>query len=387
MPALNPFEFGRELTADELVDREDELAELVSVLTNARKYFLIGPRRFGKTSLLAAATERAERKKARVLRYNAELFPTLDQLAARIVADAASILSGTTEKIGKAAAGFFKALKPEIAFNPSDGTWSAALGISTPAANTVPVLAEALEGLERAARSRDHPTALILDEFQRIVSPGGVEAEHQIRGVIQQHKSVAYAFAGSETGMLAAMTGEPNRPFYRLGTRRFLGAIPRGPFRASLRQGLALVSAVSEAGIEAILDVAEDVPYNVQLLAHACWDRCREQGKGAKLTPELVRTAQEEMAARSDPLFTHLWTSLTSPQQRALLAVVHEQGQGLTSGAVMKRYDLTASGMQKAVQGLKQRGIAREELQAGTTRLRLEDPLFGTWVRETVPAR
>lgn len=322
-----------------------------------------------------------------MLRYNVELFPTLDQLAARIVADAAESLSGTAEKIGKAAAVFFKALRPQIALNPADGTWSATLGLSSPAANPLPILTEALEGLERVARSRDRPTALILDEFQRIVGPGGLEAEHQIRGVIQQHKSVAYAFAGSETSLLAAMTGEANRPFYRLGTRRFLGAIPRGPFRASLRQGLAPVGTVSAEGIEAILDVAEDVPYNVQLLAHACWDRCREQGKGAKLTPELVRMAQGEMAARNDPLYTHLWTSLTSPQQRGLLAVVREQGQGLTSGVVTKRYELTASGMQKAVQGLKQRGIVREELQGGRARLRLEDPLFGTWVRQTVPAR
>ncbi len=47
MAPRNPFEFGRELSLDELVDREEELAQLAGVLTGAGKCFLIGPRRYG----------------------------------------------------------------------------------------------------------------------------------------------------------------------------------------------------------------------------------------------------------------------------------------------------------------------------------------------------
>lgn len=383
-PLPNPFEFGRELTADELVDRDDELAELVAVLTGARKHFLIGPRRFGKTSLLGAAATRARARRATVLRYNLEYFPTLEHFAARVVGDTAASLSGPAEKIGKAAAGFFKALKPEISFNPSDGTWAARLGVSSPS-NPVPLVAEALDGLERAARTRKQATALILDEFQRVVLVGGVDAERQLRAAIQRHASVGYAFAGSETRLLAAMTGEANRPFYRLGTRRFLGPIPREPFRVFLRQGLSSVAKVTDEGVEAILDLADDVPYNVQLLAHACWELGRERGKSMPVTPEVVAAAQEEMARRNDPLYTQIWTSLTSPQQRALLAALREQGRGLTSGAVTVRYGLAASTMQRAVQALTQRGILRDELKVGTSRLKLEDPLFGAWLTSVIP--
>ena len=55
-----PFEFGRELSGSELVDREDELAMVVRTMQEGGRLFLIGPRRYGKTSILRAATETAE---------------------------------------------------------------------------------------------------------------------------------------------------------------------------------------------------------------------------------------------------------------------------------------------------------------------------------------
>jgi hypothetical protein len=186
----DPFEFGRELSLDELVDRETELRELQDVLTTAGKLFLIGPRRFGKTSVLAGGAELARRDaKALVLRYNVEAFPSLGQLATRIVRDVAAAATGPVERIATQIQRVFKSLKPEITYQPADGSWSASLGVS-PGDPAVPVLAEALEGLERAARARDRPTAIVLDEFQNAVERGGPHAEAELRAVVQQHRHV-----------------------------------------------------------------------------------------------------------------------------------------------------------------------------------------------------
>jgi len=40
----NPFQFGRELGADELVDRGEEIAEVVATIGQGGKLFLVGPR-------------------------------------------------------------------------------------------------------------------------------------------------------------------------------------------------------------------------------------------------------------------------------------------------------------------------------------------------------
>ena len=86
-PALhNPFEFGGELKASSLVDREQELDQVVRTIENGGKLFLIGPRRYGKTSILAAAEEKLAGSKVAILRFDAEVYESLGHLAAAGVA-------------------------------------------------------------------------------------------------------------------------------------------------------------------------------------------------------------------------------------------------------------------------------------------------------------
>lgn len=84
------------------MDREEEVGAAGASMLGAGKLFLIGPRRHGKTSILRVATDQVRREGAAVLRYDAEAFPTLEQLAARLLADSATLLTGTVEKAGKA---------------------------------------------------------------------------------------------------------------------------------------------------------------------------------------------------------------------------------------------------------------------------------------------
>ena len=72
LPALhNPFEFGGELKASSLIDREQELDLVIRTIENGGKLFLIGPRRYGITSILAAAEEKLTSSKVAVLRFDA----------------------------------------------------------------------------------------------------------------------------------------------------------------------------------------------------------------------------------------------------------------------------------------------------------------------------
>ena len=72
MARRNPFEYGRELSRHELVDRRDEIRDIEATIRNRGKLFLIGPRRFGKTSLLAVSSEEAGDTGAIVIRQDAE---------------------------------------------------------------------------------------------------------------------------------------------------------------------------------------------------------------------------------------------------------------------------------------------------------------------------
>ena len=139
----NPFEFGRTLSPEELVDRQEEVAAVLAALLRPAKLFLIGPRRHGKTSILRAASDRAGASGAVVLRYDAEAFPTITQLAERLLADAVRRLSPTIEKAGGVLREFFSRLRPQVSVDPQSGGWSVTL-TAADARSPVPLLVDVL---------------------------------------------------------------------------------------------------------------------------------------------------------------------------------------------------------------------------------------------------
>ncbi len=385
----NPFEFGRELGTDELVDRQEEVAAVIDTIRLSAKLFLVGPRRYGKTSILKAAEDRLTGKNAVILRFDAESFPSLDLLVAALIAAAAMSLKGKVERVGEQIAKFFSKLRPELSFSITQDAWNAKLGVNV-AANSqehVGLLIEALNGLESLASEQPKARAvgLIIDEFQRLIEIGGPQAESQIRAAIQRHKHVGYVFAGSKTRMMTDMTMDATRPFYRLGTIRFIGPVPRADFEKFLtgnfrRSGFEVED---PSAITLILDLAADVPYNVQLLAHTCWDQLRSNSTApaAALTTEVVTRSMLLIVRQYDPFYTQIWAGLTAIQQKTLLAIINEQGARLQSQKVAQFIGKGASTVQRSVSSLIEKDIVREEEQEGGMKLRFEDPFFGQWIR------
>jgi hypothetical protein len=385
-----PFQFGRELSEKELVDREDELAAVMRVMRERGRLFLIGPRRFGKTSILKVATQLAEREGIVVLRHDAEAYPTVQSLAEAIVADGTRRLTTSIERAGKKIGRFFAALRPQVSFNPMDGSMSIALAEHSDSQNPPALLAAVLDGLNEMAAQSKHPLAVVIDEFQKVVEQGGtgkrsvIDAEAQLRAAVQRHANVGYVFAGSKTGLLTKMTGDASRPFYRIGSRFFVGPIPRSDFAAFLADGFDSGGYRADAdAVTAILELAEDVPYNVQRLAYECWNLLRDVDGGA-LTPEIVQQALSRLIRRDDPFYTQIWNSLVATQQKALIAIVSGDGQGMLSKEVLSSHDLAAATMQTAIRALIKKGILRYEEARGAVRYRLEDPFLGAWVETFV---
>jgi hypothetical protein len=277
---------------------------------------------------------------------------------------------------------FFARLRPEVTLNLTDRSWSATLGIGTQSpGQQAQLLVDGLDGVERLAAEVSVPVGVVLDEFQHLVELGGRTAEGQLRAAVQQHASLGYIFAGSKTRMLTAMTTDASRPFYRVGGRLFVGAVPRQDFHEFLERSFGQAGfKIGTGAVEAILDRAEEVPYNVQLLAHSCWNELALARRGMTLTVAIVNQVLEKVVRQDDPFYTQVWNVLTSAQQKALIAVVREKGQNLHSTRVLRESGLSQSTMQRALTALNGRDLIREEETRGQTRLRLEDPFFGTWL-------
>jgi hypothetical protein len=241
-----------------------------------------------------------------------------------------------------------------------------------------------LDGVDRMAAEAGRPVAVVIDEFQQVVERGGVAAEGQIRAAVQRHAHVAYVFAGSKTRLLGEMTGNPDRPFYRLGERLFVGPIPRSDFARFLREGF------RAAGIDlpppaaaALLDLSGDVPYNVQRLAHEAWAFARETGTDACAEADAA-TALDRLVRRDDPFYTQTWNRLTRKQQQALLAIAAPDTEGPYAKATLKRYGLALSTMRTALDALVKASVLRPEERRGHVDHVFEDPFFAAWLREFV---
>jgi len=381
----NPFEFGRAMRADSIVDREEELRRLMAAARNGERLFLIGPRRYGKTSLLNYMQCQLESEGVIVLKYDVEKFETTQLLARALLSGAIRTLTGPVNKMGALASRqikrFFGTLKPELSYDVSEQTWSVSVfGDRRADTASLPLLSDVLDGIDAMAASQKRTVAVVLDEFQQLVADGGVTAERQIRASVQTHQHLSYIFAGSKTRLLTDMTTHHARPFYRMGSSLFLGPIPRSAFAPFLTDGFeARGFKVTAGAIERILDLAEDVPYSVQRLAHRCWDLLA--GTGKSLTSIFVERALERIALEEDPAYTQLWLSLTTVQKKALSAVIGASGRLLLSRAVNDQYGLPVASMQKALKALTERGIVREEQTLGAVRLRLDDPFLATWLK------
>ena len=376
----NPFAYGRELAAEELVDRESELDTILRTIDNRGKLFLIGPRRYGKTSLLSAAGEIARSRGVVVLRFDAEKYETLELLARALLTGAARSLHGSLEKVGELVRGAAAALKPSLALG-EDGALTVQFGVHPPPGGELPLLADALDSIDRLAERSGQQVAIVLDEVQQIVVEYGLTAEKQLRAAVQTHRNVAYVFAGSETRLLSEMTSHPDRPFYRLGARLFLGAVPRGDFLAALRNGFESGGfSASDDACRHILDLAEDVPHNVQRLAYEAWELCRVT-PGTSLTPQGVDEALDRILRMEDPAYSQVWNGLTRNQKKTLKAVIETGGENVQSAAVSRAFGIATSSVQSALAQLEDREIVRGEAAAGRVCYRLVDPFLAAWLR------
>lgn len=379
METPNPFEYGRELGLDELVDRREEMAAIEAAIRNRGKLFLIGPRRFGKTSVLSAADEAATRQGTVVLRFDAEKYESLELLAEALLTAAARALEGRLDRAVSLISRAAGLLRPEARLDP-EGSLSISIG-GRSARGALPVLTDALDAVESLAAESGRTVVVILDEVQQVVVEHGIAAERQLRSTVQQHRHLGYIFAGSDTRLLTEMTSDPDRPFYRMGERLFLGALPRDEFLEFLENGFTGSGFSCEPGAcEHLLDCAEEVPYNVQRLAHQAWEMLRA-APGNTVTAQVVDDALERLVRREDPAYTQIWTTLRRNQKTAIKAIITERGKGMMSAPVARKHHISTASMQTAVKQLEQASLIRSEKRDGRTRYRLIDPFFAAWLR------
>src|SRR5207245_2502117 len=191
----------------------------------------------------------------------------------------------------------------------------------------------------RLAEVRRRKVVVALDEFQAIAGFNGGSVEHALRAAVQHQRDVGYVFAGSEPSLMERMLG-PKRPFYKAGPVIRLDKIPADEFAAFIDARFARSGIRPEPGLgAAVVDLAGNLPYDVQRLAHETWDEVRAGGR-RRATLDDLHQALRRLLSEQQTMFEALWQRLTLAQRAVLRAVVVEEGRELLSADVRTRHRL-----------------------------------------------
>jgi hypothetical protein len=228
----------------------------------------------------------------------------------------------------------------------------------------------------RLAALRKRPVVVALDEFQAVDGFNGGSVEHALRAAAQHQREVGYVFAGSEPSLMEKMIG-PRRPFYKAGPVMRLEKIAPDEFATWIEARFTKSGVRPEAGLgAAIVDLAGNLPYDVQRLAHEAWDDSRAAARRRVSLDDLHGTLAR-LLAEQDTMFEAIWQRLTLAQRGVLRAVVVQGGRELLAADTRARHRLGgASSIQTSLAALLKQDLVLRE----GTRYLVIDSLLREWV-------
>jgi hypothetical protein len=374
----NPFVYGEVVPGDAFVDREAELDRLVADLGNGQKVFLISPRRYGKSSLIRQTLGSLRRRSALTVDVTVSSYSSY--LA--FLEGYARAIAAVESKWDRARTWLMEAIgstRPEIRFEPKEsglGRFSVAFPQVTTTRDLNRLANEVFALPGKLAAERKRTVVVALDEFQAIDSFNGGSVEHALRAATQLQRQVGYVFAGSEPSLMEKMIG-PRRPFYKAGPVMRLQKISPTLFADFIAQRFAKTGMKPEDGVaDSIIELAGNLPYDVQRLAHETWDDVRAKG-ARKATLEDLHETLTRLLSEQEPIFEALWQRLTLQQRATLRAVVLQGGREIHSADARSRHRLGGpSTIQKSLAALTKQDVLLKE----GPRYVVVDSLLREWV-------
>lgn len=371
----NPFIFGEVIDEPYFVNRTSELRDLVRDLADGQKVFLLSPRRFGKSSLVALALLKLRKKHIRTVSLTVSSYSSYTQFLEKF-AEKVLRAAGPWDRVKDWVARFGRNVKPDINYNMTTGEVSVSLGRGA-GFDPVPIAPEIFAMPGELTRNAGFRMAICLDEFQQISEFDSGTVESAIRNEVQEQREVGYVFAGSQPSLMREMLSA-RRPFHKAGPQMFLGKIAAGDWKAYIsRQFGQRGRRLEETAMEALLAAADLIPYDVQRIAHELWDYAELKDK-RELTNADVQSVIDRLVAAQSTYYELLWEQLTVGQRAALQAVAERGPSDIYAQTVRSEFRLgPASTVQRALRSLD----AKDILDRYEDRTFFVDPLFPVWIR------
>jgi uncharacterized protein len=362
----NPFRFSGPLDPTEMINREVEAGELLSLAQGGHSVRLVGPRRYGKTTLLREVLDDAKAAGMATALVDLEDVLSLGGIVVRIERAYARRLEGS--------------LRSRVERLLS--TWNIGLSLGGPGfsatlqrnpnTNVEAVLLRLLD-LPRELHERTGTRSLIVfDEIQDILAVEG--ADGQIRSVIQHHlESASYAFAGSAPATMERLFADPSRPLLEQAVPKSLPPLPTEEERDYVQERFERTGRDAGDALAALLTLARGHPQRAMMLAHFLWAVVLP-GEVADETHWV--TARETTLEHASGYLAATWRGWPVNERRVALALATTPGGPYTAQA-QAEVGIKKSSVHYALQALTDRA---DVIEADGTQV-LTDPLLELWLQ------
>jgi hypothetical protein len=362
---INPFRFSGPLPPEEMIDRDPEADDLLALAAGGHSFRLVGPRRYGKTTLLRRVLESAEREGLATVLVDLQDVLSISEIVVRIERGYQRLKGPIRRHVEN----LFRSWN--IGLSLSGGGFTATLQ-RNPHVDSEAVLLRLLE-LPAALFDREGtPSLIVFDEIQDVLAVTG--ADGKIRSVIQHQTDAAtYAFAGSAPGVMAQLFADPKRPLLDQAVPRNLAPLPLDAVGEYVTSRFATAGRDAGAALGPLLEFTRGHPQRSMMLAHYLWARTPRGGAADEGT---WVAAIDQAVADSAPLMRAIWRALSANERRVAraLAVVPAP---LHSEETAAAVGIKRSSIGKALESL----VANADVIDEDGRPRLTDPMFELWLR------
>jgi AAA+ ATPase superfamily predicted ATPase len=360
------------------VGRETYMRRLAERLGDGNHVLVAGPRRIGKTSIILEVLRRLRRRGAVTAYVDCLGATDIRGLGERLIDAVLENVSGVERSFEQAkavAAGMRPAVK--VRYEHIE------LALQLAREPNAQRFFEGALDLPRALAAKTGKRVVIaFDEFQA-AGRLGPRVFDVMRTRFQAQKGVAYAFLGSEEGILEQLFSEKGQAFYRFAVPVDLAeagghhfGIAPDDWLTYLREKFAEKKiAIDDTSVDRLLDATGGHPQDTMQVCAALYYLMRDAGQRV-VTADLLAIAYEQSLRELERPFALHWSELGKQKYLQLVATRVAQGAVLfaseTTPAVPRPEVL------RALESLRARGLVT---RLGRGRYQFVEPMFGEYVR------
>lgn len=332
---------------------------------------LVGPRKYGKTSLLKQVL-----KECGYPGISIDFFFVLTQTEAqKQISEAVSALS--SQLLSKAPNKYKKLVATLKTFNHklTLNLLGQKLEVSTSQTSDKSI-SELLLALDLVAQELKQPCVVVMDEFQQI---GELKENHAIeaaiRHAVERSEHVSYIFCGSKRHLLDEMFSNKSRPLYHLCDLMTVDRISRESYLQLLQKKSKSrwKTNIDADSAEEIIHLTERQPYYLNALCRQLWH--------AEKTPPVgsARRKWDLYVMKQGPWIIKDLSNLTINRRKVLTALAESPKKQPLGGDFALSCGLPTSAIQKCISYLLQEDFIHQNTEGKYKAL---DPAVSYFIRK-----